>query len=232
MKNFIGHLTANRSNKAETIKYGLGASYYNGGYRIDTVNVYDFSQDPSGVKGYEIAVNKNDVKPIGIGSRDYTKRNYVGFDGQLNIDWQAGLTVLRGEYIQGNQPGSATYTASINSNTPVTNDIYNRAFNGAYFYFFKMFCLVLGNWLQSIDPNTEIKGDEIGKAVTGSNMKASNATDIKYSTVGVGLTYRWDSSTKLSFYYDMVTNETSNNLSGYTKDLSDNSYTLRMQVKF
>ena len=63
-------------------------------------------------------------------------------------------------------------------------------------------------------------------------MKASTATDIKYSTVGLGLTYRWDASTKLSFYYDMVTNETSNNLSGYTKDLSDNSYTLRMQVKF
>ncbi|MBK8586730.1 MAG: porin [Bacteroidetes bacterium] len=235
MKNFIGHLTANRSNKAETIKYGLGASYYNGGYRIDTVNVYDFSQDPSGVKGYEIAVNKNDVKPIGIGSRDYTKRNYVGFDGQLNIDWTPGLTVLRAEYIQGHQPATATSTTSINSNTPVTSDIYNRAFNGAYFYFFQN---VLHSPWQIVakydwyDPNTEIKGDEIGKAVTGSNMKASNATDIKYSTVGVGLTYRWDSSTKLSFYYDMVTNETSNNLSGYTKDLSDNSYTLRMQVKF
>lgn len=234
MKDFIGHLTATRSNKSETVKYGIGASYYNGGYRIDTVNVYNFSADDAGIKGFELAINKNDVKPIGYGTRDYTKRQYVGFDGQVNIDWAPGITVLRAEYIQGDQPGFSSSTASPNSNAPITSDIYNRKFNGAYFYFLQNImqspwqAIVKYDWY---DPNTEIEGNDIGKVV-GNSLKTTNATDLKYTTVGLGLAYRWDANVKLTAYYDMVTNETSNNLSGSTVDLADNVFTLRMQVKF
>ncbi len=234
MKDFIGHVSATKSNKAETVKYAIGASYYNGGFRIDTVNVYNFSADALGVKGFELITNKNDIKPIGIGTRDYTKRQYMGFDGQLNIDWKPGITVLRAEYINGDQPGSGSTTASPNSNTPIVADIYNRKFDGAYFYFLQTIMqspwqvIVKYDWY---DPNTKVKGDEIGKTVAG-GLKSTNSTDLKYTTLGLGLAYRWDANVKLTAYYDMVTNETSNNLSGYTKDLADNSFTLRMQVKF
>ena len=81
------------------------------------------------------------------------------------------------------------------------------------------------------DPNTEIEGDAIGKAVT-SNAVKTNATDLKFSTLGLGLAYRWDANVKLTAYYDLVSNETSANLSGYTKDVKDNVFTIRMQVKF
>ena len=65
-----------------------------------------------------------------------------------------------------------------------------------------------------------------------STFKKTTAADIKYTTLGLGLAYRWDSNIKLTAYYDMVTNETSSNLSGYTQDLKDNVFTLRMQYKF
>jgi hypothetical protein len=65
-----------------------------------------------------------------------------------------------------------------------------------------------------------------------SPFRKTGAPDIKYSTLGLGLAYRWDTYVKLTAYYDMVTNETSSNLSGYGKDLKDNVFTLRMQFKF
>ncbi|MBL0103881.1 MAG: porin [Bacteroidetes bacterium] len=234
-KDFIAHLGINRSSASENIKYGLGLSYYEGGFRIDTVNVYKSSVDANGVRGFELIGKKDDVKPIGYGTRAYSSRKYVGFDAQVSINWTGGLTTLRAEYIQGDQPGAGSGTASPNSSTPITSDIYNRKFNGAYIYF-------LHNIMQTpfqvvakydwYDPNTDIKGDEIGKAIASSTFKNSNATDIKYTTLGLGLAYRWDANLKLTAYYEMVTNETSNNLSGYTKDLTDNTFTLRMQVKF
>ncbi|HNQ00174.1 MAG TPA: hypothetical protein PKK99_14030, partial [Bacteroidia bacterium] len=176
-------------------------------------------------------------KKVNINTRDYTERNYIGADAQLSIDWNAGITTLRAEYIQGDQPsgsGNTGSTKSINSNLPVTTDIYKRKFNGAYFYFLQNIArspfqvIVKYDWY---DPNTEIEGDEIGKSVSSTTVK-TNATDIKYTTLGLGLAYRWDANVKLTAYYDSVTNETSQNLSGYTKDLKDNVFTLRMQVKF
>ena len=92
------------------------------------------------------------------------------------------------------------------------------------------------------DPNTDVEGDAIGSSVL--NPKAysftkTGANDLKYTTLGIGWTYRWDSNLKIVAYYDMVTNETSKNLAdsvkklaGLSKDLEDNVFTLRIQYKF
>lgn len=86
------------------------------------------------------------------------------------------------------------------------------------------------------DPNTEIKGNDIGKKVTvdsdGKVLKSFSAADLKYETWGFGLAYRYDSNVRLTAYYDAVKNETSENITGYAKDLKDNVFTLRLQVKF
>ena len=83
------------------------------------------------------------------------------------------------------------------------------------------------------DANTEMAGDEIGMAISGTgNYKKSNKTDLKYSTLGIGYNFLMNENVKFVFYYDMVTNETSTNLSGYSKDLKDNVFTLRLQYKF
>ena len=47
-KDFIGRIGITRNNRAENIRYGLGASYYAGGFRIDSVSVYGFGKDTSG----------------------------------------------------------------------------------------------------------------------------------------------------------------------------------------
>ena len=185
----------------------------------------------------------------------------MGADAQLSIDWFLGITTIRGEYIQGVQPatsgssesaaslpvttyssvtvidtvtGLASTTTTASTSTPLS-DLYARNFNGAYFYFLQN---ILQTPLQLIvkydwyDPNTDVKGDEIGKAVKQSGFKSTNATDLKYTTLGFGLAYRYDANVKLTAYYDLVKNETSLNVPGYTKDLKDNVFTLRLQVKF
>ncbi len=257
-KDFIGHLSINRSTASEKFKYGLGISYYDGGFRQDQVNSYKYGADSLGVKGFIIDVKKADVASS-VAARKPIKRNYVGFDAQISFDWLPGITTLRGEYIQGKQPGtagtttspSAPFTTTVNNtfvvkdtsgnyqtittSSTIVSDLYSRNFNGAYFYFLQnlmqtpLQLIVKYDWY---DPNTDVKGDEIGKATKSSNTAKTGAADIKFSTLGLGLAYRWDANIKFTAYYDMVKNETSANLPGYTKDLHDNLFTLRMQIKF
>jgi hypothetical protein len=299
-KDFIGQIKATRSTRDEKIKWGLGASYYDGGFRHDVSNTYKCETDPIGVKGFKLDIPKTEVK-TNINARTRVTRNYVGMDGQFSIDWMAGITTIRAEYIQGKQPGTSststspaaqfndspvtTYTTTatsisnselvyvydstgttvIDTNVTTTttttattkaatataaSDIYIRNFSGAYFYFLQnigrtpLQAIVKYDWY---DPNTDVEGDEIGKAVNQSAFKATNGTDIRYTTLGLGLAWRWDANVKITAYYDLVQNETSTNQTGftttstgttydstkdYTKDLKDNVFTLRVQFKF
>jgi hypothetical protein len=261
-KDFIGHLVINRSNKSEKLKWGVGASYYAGGFRQDVSDRYEYGTDGLGVKGFTIDQKKSEVNP-NINARKKVDRNYLGFDGQLNIDWMAGVTTIRAEYIAGQQPGTSKSSASpafapasfdtaytstsvldtitnlvttktTSVITAAPSDIYVRNFNGAYFYFLQNIgrspfqFIAKYDWY---DPNTDVKGDDLGKKVE-TGYKSTGATDVKYTTIGLGLAYRWDANMKITAYYDMVENETSANLAGYTNDLLDNVFTLRVQMKF
>ncbi len=230
-KDFIAHLSINRSSKSERVKWGIGASMYNGGYRVDTVNTYIFADDSAGTGGFKIDTKKSEVS-ADIANREEIMRSYIGFDGQLSIDWAAGITSLRAEYVMGEQPGTSSSTSS--QTTASTSDFYRRNFNGIYLYFIQNlghspFQLVVK--YDSYDPNTDVSGDDIGKSVE-SAFKKTGSGDIAFTTLGLGLAYRWDANLKLVAYYDMVTNETSENLAGYTNDLLDNVFTLRAQIKF
>jgi hypothetical protein len=231
-KDLIGHLTISRNNKSETVKWGIGASMYEGGFRQDTFNIVSMNTDSTGVKGFNVEKKKSDVSPY-INNREKATRSYIGFDGQVNIDWMLGITTLRGEYIQGTQPALAGNSTSLTA--PPAADIYSRKFNGAYFYFLQNLgsspfqAIVKYDWY---DPNTDVEGDNVGEKTLQTGFAKTNATDIKYTTLGLGMAYRWDAQVKITAYYDMVTNETSSNLSGYTKDLLDNVFTLRLQARF
>ncbi len=232
-KDVIGRLSISKSTPSEKIKYGVGVSGYFGGFRVDSVTVYTYGIDSGNVKGFIKESKAVDNYNNGaVGSRDMTKRNYIGVDAQFAIDWFPGITTLRAEYIQGEQPA---FSSSSSSPAAIsTADVYRRNFNGAYFYFLQnigqspLQAIVKYDWY---DPNTDVEKDEIGKKVT-SNAKATNATDVKYSTLGLGLSYRWDANVKVTAYYDVVTNEESANLKGFDKDLKDNVFTLRLQVRF
>jgi len=232
-KDFIGHIIINKSTKSEKFKFGIGASYYNGGVYQWNKFVYKMGTLADGGKGFVVdsaITNKG----------QYADRIYMGADFQVSLDWVGGITTLRGEYITGTQPGSSSSTTSPNfAAAPTAYDTYIRKFDGAYAYFIqnimhsKHDIVVKYDWY---DPNTNVNaGDIISKTGTDNghtnlSTKLSGA-DIKYTTIGLGYIFHWNSNVKIMAYYDMVTNETTK-VGNYTKDLKDNVFTLRFQYKF
>jgi phosphate-selective porin len=233
-KDFLGHLTINRTTSNEKFKYGLGVSYYYGGYFQETPDVYDMETLSDGsTKAFVVDSSASNVG-------EYSKRIYYGADAQFSVDWLPGITTLRGEYIWGNQPGPAIANISpIGRNLAglVLTDTYNRPFQGGYVYFIQNIgasrhsLLVKYDWF---DPNTEVKGEDMQSTVTvdGQEIETNfNPADIMYTTWGFGYNLRVTSNVKLTAYYALVKNE-STGLKGYTQDLKDNVLTLRLQFKF
>lgn len=232
-KDFIGHLSINKSNRKENLKVGLGISYYNGGWRQGTK--YNYSMNDVTLQNIDIMAFTVDSINSAMGSK--LRREYFGADAQASFLSPLGLTQLRAEYISGTQPGVQSGSVSPSSQPA---DAYIRKFNGAYFYLVQNIFqtknqLVLKyDWY---DPNTEVSGNNIGIKVSGKN-KATGAADIKYSTLGVGWVYKWNSQVKITAYYDFVMNETTTAIvnSSTLKDLSanriDNVFTVRVQYKF
>lgn len=221
-KDFIGNIGISRTTKNEKINYGFRVSYYNGGYRQSNKFLYD------GVVAINDTVVGFVVDSTSENKGNIARRNYIGADFQLNFDFPFGMMSLRGEYIQGTQPATSSTTTSPSADPAA--DTYIRNFNGAYFYFLqnigrsKHQFVFKYDWY---DPNTDVSGNEIG--MTGSKL---SKTDLKYTTIGIGWVYRWDANVRITAYYDIVANETSEKLTGYTKDLKDNVFTLRVQYKF
>ena len=261
-KDFIGHIGLSKSTKSELIKWGLGASNYIGGFRQDVADSYIFGTDGAGVKGFMIDKKKADVNTnlnaqvnvkrnyIGLDGQfsiDWLpgittiRGEYILGEQSATSGSSASpaslpttsVTTFTSVTTIDTTTGSATTTTTSKTST-IPSDIYSRNFNGAYFYFLQNIgsspwqAIVKYDWF---DPNTDLKGDEIGKSVA-SGFKASNATDLKYTTIGFGLAYRWDTAVKLTAYYDLISNETSKNISGSTNDIKDNVFTLRAQIKF
>jgi hypothetical protein len=232
-KDFIGHMMINKNSRNEKLRFGLGLSYYNGGWRQGTK--YSYSMNTVAGANGDIMAFAVDSVTAAVGSK--LRREYVGADAQISIDFPFGLTQLRGEYIMGTQPGVAASSTSPNAQPA---DAYLRNFNGAYFYWIQN---ILQSKFQTVvkydfyDPNTDVSGNDIGVKISGKN-KATGAADIKYSTLGLGLVYKWNSQVRITAYYDLVTNETTTAIvnPSTVKDLStdrhDNVFTLRVQYKF
>ncbi|MEI7594739.1 MAG: porin [Bacteroidota bacterium] len=222
-KDIIGHLTYNKSNKSEKINFGLGVSYFNGAMRQGSKFVYN-----NGLVG---DYNGFIVDSTSTNNGLYAKREYMGVDMQLNLDLPIGITVLRAELIQGTQPGTSSSTKTP---TAQSTDTYFRNFNGAYFYFIQNIMQTKFQFVAKYDwydPNTSVSGNQIFEKTLSLKSTKLSAADIKYSTLGLGLTYKYDQNLKLTVYYDMVKNE-STLLAGYLNDVKDNVLTIRMQYKF
>ena len=230
-KDFIGRAGISKSTKNEKIKYGLGISYYNGGVFQGTKYIYNMWDLKEGIMGFSC-----DSTSTNKGAE--ARREYVGADMQFSIETPIGITTVRAEYVQGAQPGTASSSSSPNSSSVPTDNIYKRNCNGFLGYFTQN----IGNTpLQVVgkydwyDPNTQVAGKDIAAKITAVDnssvtTKLSSA-DIKYTTLGVGLIYKFDQNFKAMVYYDMVTNETTG-LTKYTRDLKDNVLTFRLQYKF
>jgi hypothetical protein len=230
-KDFIGHLSFNKTYLNQTLAISGGLSYYNGGYAMGTKYAYKMNN----------GVFKVDSTSQKVG--DKAKREYFGVDFQASLQSVIGISTVRAEYLWGSQPGLAgNYYATMSPTAAVAGDTYNRKFNGGLVYFVQNigqtpFQLVYKyDWY---DPNTAVKGNEIGSGSVNGKDKKTGITDIKYNTNGLGLVCRVSNNCKVTAYYDIVSNETSTNLktngngtTDYSKNLKNNFLTLRLQYKF
>lgn len=214
-KDFIGHLSFNKNFKEKTTLSG-GVSCYLGG-------VYQGSSTVYTMNGSSFESSK-DTSNYGA----FAKREYVGVDAQFATSTVLGMTSIYGEYLFGTQPGEKSSSKSPNYSSLPTGNTYIRNFNGYYVTLVQdlgTLPLSLIAKYDYYDPNIKVSKNDIGLYGTGKG-------DIAYSNFGGGLMWRINSSLRLTAYYDKISNETSSNLTGYTDDLSDNVFTLRLQYKY
>jgi hypothetical protein len=187
---------------------------------------YRLKEKPGKVFNYEA-----DSITTGIG--DKSPRNYAGVNTQLKWKHGWGATEFRVEYWQGVQSAYEYSSETPGSSGQLPGGFYSpyfvRNFNGAFFYFLQNIINQkhqLGLKFDFYDPNVKVKETQIGQA--GSNL---NATDIKYSTLGMGYIYYFDNNFKILLWYDLVRNEKTF-LPGFQSDISDNVFTARVKFRF
>lgn len=198
-----------------------GTSLLSGGLVNNTKYIYSTET----VGGTKKVVVDSAVGNIGR----FSPRRYYGADVQIKYKNRVGFTEIRGEFITGTQTGTNSNTETPAALLTGTDGFQQRHFNGAYFYFLqhlgslKRQLVVKYDWY---DPNTEVKGNEIGAA--GSNFTATN---IQYSTWHFGYVHHLSDNIKLLAFYSLVKNEKTL-LTGFTGDVNDNVFTCRLQFRF
>ncbi len=216
-KDLISRLTLKPLYLSETIFISGGLSFLNGGWRQATKYKYEMSEQ-NGNKFFAV-----DSSIFNTG--DKAPRRYYGADVQIGYKHAWGKTEIRGEYWKGKQSG--TESSTTNPGTLPLAPIYIRNFDGAFIYFLQN--IINQKWelmakYDCYDPNTKAQKKEIG----ATNLSSA---DIKFSTFGFGITRYFSENLKLLAYYDVVRNENTL-LPGFTSDIKDNIFTLRMQVRF
>ena len=223
-KDFIGNLAFKFDSLADKkLHLGFGGSFYKGSVRNDTKTYYTSIKN-----GYTVhTADENEGKGIG--------RNYYGANLQVELDNSFGKSSFKTEYVAGDQPGVAGGTdikgpyASRSFTAQPATDLYQRKFNGYYLWFTQEVArtgLTAMVAYDVYDPNTNASGATIGMP---GNFTADG--DVKFSTLGYGLSYQFSSRLKLTVYNEHVTNEATS-LENFSADIKDNVFTTRMQYRW
>ncbi|HSN60339.1 MAG TPA: hypothetical protein VLR49_05370 [Ferruginibacter sp.] len=220
-KDFIGRVALKPQKIQKAISLSAGVSILYGGLENNTKYQYGTGID-AGIKKQLVDSAESNIGKL-------SPRRYYGADMQLKIKNKTGFTELRGELLAGQQTGTANSTETPAALLNGADGFHTRHFNGAYLYLLQHIfstqhqLLVKYDWY---DPNTKVKGNEIG--VAGSNFTAAN---IKYSTLGLGYLYYITPNVKAVLYYAMPVNEKTQ-LAGFTTDAADNVFSGRLQFRF
>jgi hypothetical protein len=231
-KDIIGHVAAQVPLDGIGAALDIGVSGYLGNVRNNTKFLYTSGALADGTQGFAVDSTATNLS-AGVA------RTYLGVDAQFYIDIPAiGGAILRGEYIFGKQPGTFSSTSSASAQ-PATA-IYQREFSGYYVYYVQN----LGDRDQlvvkydSFDPNTKVGAADFGNTNI-SGALGITSSDIKFSTLGLGLVHYWDDNVKFMLYYEIISNEkltgvtnSSSALYPYVSDVRDNVLTFRTQYKF
>ncbi len=216
-KDIISRLSLKPLPLSKKLSISAGLSHLNGGWAQATKYKYEMNGQ-NGNKFFSV-----DSSLSNVGGK--APRIYYGADVQLIQKHGWGKTEIRGEYWKGTQPGTAATTT--NPGTLPNAPTFIRNFDAAFFYFLQN--IINEHWefmakYDWYDPNLKAKGKEIGNT----NL---TSTDIKFATLGLGLTRYFSENLKVLAYYAIVKNETTV-LPGYTSDMPDDVFTLRIQLRF
>ncbi len=220
-KDLIGRISLKPKKISKNITLSAGASLLYGGLENNTKYEYS-TASVAGIKKVVVDSSQSNNGKV-------SPRRYYGLDAQIKIKNKIGFTELRGEFIAGKQVGTAFSSETPSALLTGIDGYYNRNFNGAYFYLLQNIFSVKHQLLLKYDwydPNTKIKGAEIG--TTGSNFTIA---DIKFNTLGIGYIYYITSNVKAVLYYSMPTNEKTT-LQGTTTNIASNVFTWRLQFRF
>ena len=224
-KDFMAHAHYKRSFKEEKYTLGIGASTYQGGIAYQNNKVYNTLASNAGQQYWSMADTTNG----NLFKGNKAPRTYYAAELQFTMKWKLGTTTIRGEYMMGTQSGALDKTNSPNVTTVNASNTVSRQFNAGNVYFVQRIGkskhdLVLKyEWY---DPNSKLSASDFG---AGTTFKAA---ELKYTMLGVGYVLNWDENVKFMVYYNIVKNEITTGIPGYTKDLRDNVLTFRMQYRF
>ena len=233
---FIGRLSGTK--RYDNFSVGGGVSAYIGGQRM-----YNGLDTVRNEEGAIIGINHRPVRLMEMEDHkwvvkeadNYGKRSprqYFGADFQFSIHNEGiGFTSFRAEYIMGNHAGGATSAPTLNPTALLTGDRYLRNISGGYFILTQDLPVLPLTFVAKYDwynPNTDIEGDEIGKA----DNPNTSVADVSFNNIGLGLIWYINAGLRLTGYYDIVSHEISDNLSGYKENRSMNVFTLRLQYRF
>ncbi len=223
-KDIVGSLSFKFDSLAfNKLGIGFGGSFYQGHVRNNTQTIYRSAKG-----GYRADIDPNNEGAFGA-------RNYYGVNLQLEYKTSIGLASFKTEYVAGTQPGVEGTssikgpTSSMSFTTQPLTSLYVRPFNGYYFWVGQELWKTRLTAILAYDvydANTDVKGLEIGRA--GSN---TNSGDIKYATLGYGLTYDLSKQIKLTLYNEHIKNENTL-VPEYTNDIKDNVFTTRLQYRW
>lgn len=218
-KDLISRFTLKPVPVTERLNVSGGLSLLRGGWEQATRYKYEMRNN-NGAPVFQV-----DSSLANIGRK--APRHYYGADVQLAYQAGKRKTELRGEYWRGTQPGTAATT--VNPGTLPEEPTYIRNFDGAFLYFLqniineKWEVMVKYDWY---DPNTKVAGSQIGK-----NGTRLTEADIRYATLGMGLTHYISDNLKALVYYERVRNE-GTSLQDLQSDVEDNVFTFRIQLRF
>lgn len=215
-RDFIGHLTASKD--FDYMSWRLGASYYRGSVFQGNENVFTMRDN--------VFVLNQSESNIGR----YAKREYMGIEGEFSYQTAIGRTIVRAEYLWGQQPARLESSESPSTSILPWFDTYIRSVDGGYVYFIQhiakspLLVVFKYDWY---NPNTKVRDDQIG--LPGSY---TSATDLWRNTFGFGTQWEMNNTFSLMAYYEFKNNEKTINIPGFDKNLDDNVLTLRLQCRF
>jgi phosphate-selective porin len=222
-KDFIGRAHYKRQAFKEHLTFGLGLSGYYGGNAYQNNRVFEMGTDANGASYWML---QDTTAQSFKGTR--SPRQYLGMDAQASLKTKIGTTTVRVEYITGTQSGLIDDTRSPIA-LPSKPDTYIRQFNGGYAYFIQRIAQTkheIALKYEWYDPNTSVDNNAI------KNSPLLGKAELKYTMLGLGYNYYINENCKLMVYYNMVTNEATPTITGFTEDLKDDVLTVRLQFRF